>query len=46
MRASSFRYLVKNGVRNLWNNRMMTIASVGITDRLFADRGICRVVQY
>ncbi len=29
MRASSFRYLVKNGVRNLWNNRMMTIASVG-----------------
>ncbi|MGI5854848.1 MAG: permease-like cell division protein FtsX [Candidatus Merdivicinus sp.] len=29
MRASSFRYLVKNGVKNLWNNRMMTIASVG-----------------
>ena len=29
MRASSFRYLVKNGVRNLWTNRMMTIASVG-----------------
>lgn len=29
MRASSFRYLVKNGVHNLWTNRMMTIASVG-----------------
>lgn len=29
MRASSFRYLVKTGVKNLWNNRMMTIASVG-----------------
>lgn len=29
MRASSFRYLVKNGIKNLWNNRMMTIASVG-----------------
>lgn len=29
MRASSFRYLIKNGVKNLWNNRMMTIASVG-----------------
>ena len=29
MRASSFRYLVKNGVHNLWSNRMMTIASVG-----------------
>lgn len=29
MRASSFRYLIKNGVRNLWMNRMMTVASVG-----------------
>lgn len=29
MRVSSFRYLVKSGVKNLWNNRMMTIASVG-----------------
>ena len=29
MRASSFRYLVKSGIRNLWSNRMMTIASVG-----------------
>ena len=29
MRASSVRYLVKSGVKNLWNNRMMTIASVG-----------------
>ncbi len=29
MRASSFRYLVKNGIKNLWNNRMMTVASIG-----------------
>ncbi len=29
MRASSFRYLVKTGVHNLWANRMMTVASVG-----------------
>lgn len=29
MRASSMRYLVKNGFKNLWNNRMMTVASVG-----------------
>ncbi len=29
MRASSMRYLMKNGFKNLWNNRMMTIASVG-----------------
>ena len=29
MRASSFRYLLKNGIKNLWTNRMMTVASVG-----------------
>ena len=29
MRASSFRYLVKKGIKNLWTNRMMTVASVG-----------------
>lgn len=29
MRISSFRYLLKNGLRNLWTNRMMTVASVG-----------------
>ena len=29
MRTSSFRYLMKNGIKNLWNNRMMTIASIG-----------------
>ena len=29
MRASSMRYLMRNGFKNLWNNRLMTIASVG-----------------
>ena len=29
MRASSMRYLMGNGFRNLWHNRLMTIASVG-----------------
>lgn len=29
MRASSFRYLLKNGIKNLWTNRMMSVASVG-----------------
>lgn len=29
MRISSFRYLLKNGIKNLWTNRMMTAASVG-----------------
>ena len=29
MRASSMRYLMRSGLKNLWNNRMMTIASIG-----------------
>lgn len=29
MRASSMRYLMKSGFKNLWHNRLMTIASVG-----------------
>ena len=29
MRASSLRYLMKSGIRNLWSNRLMTVASVG-----------------
>ena len=29
MRASSMRYLMRNGFKNLWNNRMMTVASIG-----------------
>ena len=30
MRFSSLRYLIKEGFRNLWANRMMTFASVGV----------------
>lgn len=30
MKLSSFRYLNKEGVRNLWVNRLMTFASVGV----------------
>ncbi len=30
MRANSAKYLVKQGVVNLWANRMMTLASVGV----------------
>ena len=29
MRASSMRYLMRSGLKNLWNNRMMTVASIG-----------------
>ena len=30
MRASSFRYLLKQGVRNLWTNRVMAFTSIGV----------------
>ena len=30
MKLSSVRYLVKEGVKNTWTNRLMTIASVGV----------------
>jgi len=30
MRASSLRYLLKTGVRNLWRNRVMAFTSIGV----------------
>lgn len=30
MRVSGFKYLVKEGVRNLWSNRVMAFTSVGV----------------
>lgn len=30
MRGASIKYLFKEGIRNLWSNRMMTLASVGV----------------
>jgi len=30
MKGSSFFYLLKTGVKNLWNNRLMTFASIGV----------------
>ena len=30
MKGSSFSYLIKEGARNLWVNRMMSLASIGI----------------
>ena len=29
MRISSFRYLLKTGLKSLWHNRLMTLASIG-----------------
>lgn len=30
MKLGSFRYLLKEGIKNTWTNRLMTIASVGV----------------
>ncbi len=30
MSFSSFGYLIKEGFKNMWNNRMMTLASIGV----------------
>ena len=30
MKGSSFSYLIKEGARNIWVNRMMSLASIGI----------------
>ena len=30
MRARNFRYLLREGIRNVWSNRTMTIASIGV----------------
>ena len=30
MKISSIKYLAKEGIRNVWSNRMMSIASVGV----------------
>ena len=30
MKGSSFFYLLKTGFKNLWNNRLMTVASIGV----------------
>ena len=30
MRAGSFRYLVREGMRSLWVNRLMSLASIGV----------------
>ncbi len=30
MRASSFRYLLKEGLRNMWRNRVMSLTSIGV----------------
>ena len=30
MSFSSFRYLLREGLRNIWQNRFMSVASIGV----------------
>ncbi len=30
MRASSIKYLIKEGFKNIWSNKLMTVASIGV----------------
>lgn len=36
MKGSSFTYLIKEGARNIWVNRMMSLASIGHFGFLYA----------
>ena len=41
MKANSFGYLLKQGLHNLWANRMMTLASVGVLCALLNHCRLC-----
>ena len=42
MRFSSIRYLIREGFRNIWQNRFMAIASIGVlmSCLLITGRGV------
>lgn len=44
MKFSSIRYLNKEGVRNLWVNRLMTFASVGVLTACMILMGCCILI--
>lgn len=44
MKLSSIRYLNKEGVRNLWTNRLMTFASVGVLTACMILTGCCILI--
>lgn len=54
MRISSFGYLTRQGLKNLWRNRMMTVASVGVLTACLLIVGVAvlltanlnQIVQY
>ncbi len=44
MKFSSVRYLHKEGIRNLWVNRLMTFASVGVLTACMVLTGCCIMI--
>lgn len=45
MKLSSVRYLVKEGVKNTWTNRLMTIASVGVLIACMVIIGVAAIIS-
>ncbi len=45
MKLSSVRYLVKEGIKNTWTNRLMTIASVGVLVACMVIMGIAVMIS-
>ncbi|MBR6532912.1 MAG: ABC transporter permease [Clostridia bacterium] len=45
MKFSSVRYLVKEGVKNTWTNRLMTIASVGVLIACMVIIGVAAIIS-
>ena len=41
MRFSSIRYLIREGFRNIWQNRFMAIASIGVLMSCLLITGRC-----
>lgn len=44
MKASSFRYLIKEGIRSLWRNRVMAFTSVGVLTTCLIIVGIAYLI--
>lgn len=45
MKLSSVRYLVKEGIKNTWTNRLMTVASVGVLVACMVIMGIAVMIS-
>ena len=45
MKLSSVRYLIKEGIKNTWTNRLMTVASVGVLVACMVIMGIAVMIS-